>query len=132
MQESALRNDTRRRTVVLVRIADRVRAEPDLAAVEVEARSVDEADIGIRIVELVARTVDPEIVVVHEPFRVGQDHDADGKRAETELARGAHDDFASPTDGTTTMTDAELRGDDEDVRVALSLSQLTEELLCVL
>ncbi|MBI2627717.1 hypothetical protein HYW72_02170 [Candidatus Nomurabacteria bacterium] len=47
-----LRNDTRRRTVVLVRIVDRVRVELDLAVVEVEVRSVVEVDTGIRILSL--------------------------------------------------------------------------------
>ncbi len=45
-----LRNDTGGRTVVLVRIVNRVRVELDLAVVEVEVRTVVEADTGIRII----------------------------------------------------------------------------------
>ena len=44
-----LRGETRGGTVVLVRIVDVVRVELDLVVVEVEVRSVTEADIGIRI-----------------------------------------------------------------------------------
>ena len=44
-----LRNERRRRTVVLVGIVEPVRVELDLAVVEVEVRGVIEADISIRI-----------------------------------------------------------------------------------
>jgi len=44
-----LRNERRRRTVVVVRIVEPVRVELDLAVVEVEVRGVIEANIGIRI-----------------------------------------------------------------------------------
>ena len=44
-----LRNEHRRRTVVLVGIVEPVRVELDLAVVEVEVRGVIEADISIRI-----------------------------------------------------------------------------------
>ena len=48
-----LRGETRRGTVVLVRIVDVVRVELDLVIVEVEVRSVIEANIGIRIIVFV-------------------------------------------------------------------------------
>lgn len=44
-----LRNERRRRTVVVVGIVEPVRVELDLAVVEVEVRGVIEAIIGIRI-----------------------------------------------------------------------------------
>ena len=43
-----LRNETRRRTVVVVGIVNVVRVELDLAVVEVEVRSVIKANIGVR------------------------------------------------------------------------------------
>lgn len=46
--EERLRTEPRGGTVVLVRIADPVRVELNLAVVEVEVRSVVEANIGIR------------------------------------------------------------------------------------
>ncbi len=55
---------------------------------------------------------------------MGQDHDADGERAEAELACG--EDLASAADGTPAMTDAELRRNDEDVVVLLLVAEFLE------
>ena len=52
MIQEALRDEGRRRAIVLVRVADMLRVELDLAVVVVEVRSVVEADIGIRILPL--------------------------------------------------------------------------------
>ena len=86
-----------------------------------------EANIGIRIVELVTRAVDPEIVIVLEPFRMRQEHDPDGERTKGELARG--EDLACPANRATAMLDAELRRNDQDVRVALGIREFLPELL---
>ncbi len=56
---------------------------------------------------------------------MGQDHDAAGERAEAELV-GGEENLASATDGTSTMTDAELRRNDEDVVVFLLVAELLE------
>ena len=124
---SALRTETRRRPVVVVRIVDEVRVELDLAVVEAEVRSVVETNIGIRIVELVTRAVNPEVVEVHEPFRMGQDHDSDSERTEAELVDG--EDLACPANRAATMLDAELRRNYQDVRVALGIREFRPELL---
>lgn len=124
---SALRNESRSGTVVAVRIVEPVRAELDPADVEAEDRGAIEANNGIRIVELVTRAVDPKIIVVHEPFRMGQDHDANGERAEAELVD--QKDFTSTTHRATAVPDAELSRNDEDVRTALRLREICPELL---
>ena len=54
--------------------------------------------------ELVTGTVDPQIVVVLEPVLVGEQHDADGERAEAEL--GLPHDLACPANRATAMADA--------------------------
>ncbi|HKZ35069.1 MAG TPA: hypothetical protein VJ179_04350, partial [Patescibacteria group bacterium] len=84
-QGSVLRNERRRGTVVVVRMAEPARVELDPAVVEVEVRGVIEANIGTRIIELVTRTVDPEIVHVLEAFRVSQDHDPDRESTKADL-----------------------------------------------
>lgn len=55
---------------------------------------------------------------------MGQDHDADGERSETKLARG--EDLMSATDRTSTMTDAELCRNNEDVVISLLIVELME------
>ena len=100
-------------------------AEPDPAADEEEAGSAREPAIAIW-TPFVSRTVNPEIVVIHEPFRVGQDHDTDDERSESELIRG--EDLTSPTNGTTAMTQTKLGGDDQDVWVALGFRDLLHHL----
>jgi hypothetical protein len=47
--DQILREKTGHRTVVLVRVSDRVRVELDLAVVEVEVQSAAEATVRIRI-----------------------------------------------------------------------------------
>ncbi len=63
---------------------------------------------------------------MHEPFRMGQDHDADGECAEAELV-DLHD-FACPANRTTTMPQTELSGNDEDVLVLLLVAERLEDL----
>ncbi len=123
-QGSVLRNESRRGTAVAAGIAEPVRAELDPAVAEVEARGEIEADIGIRIIKLVTRAVDPEVVIVHEPFLVGQDHDADGECAESELV--GREDLTSTADRTSPMADAELGGHHEDVVILLLVAELLE------
>lgn len=108
-----LREEGRSGTAAAARIAEPARAELDLAVEEEEEWGVIEADIGIRIVELVTGAVHVEVIVVGEPFGVRQQHDADGERSETELV--GRENLASPTDRLAAMAHAELRGDDQDV-----------------
>lgn len=110
---SVLRNERRRRTVDAVGMAEPVRAELDLAVVEEEVRGVNEAIIGNRIVELVARAIHVQLLPTDKPIGVGQNDGADSERAETELVRV--EALACPTDRTTTVTYAELTCHDEDV-----------------
>lgn len=121
-----LRQEAGSRAKVLVGIGDIAGVEHDLAFVEEEVRSVREIAIGIRR-ELVSGTIDPEIVVVLETFRMCQEHNPDREGAKTELA-GVHH-FARPTDRTARMTLAELDGNNQDVRTALRFGELAEELL---
>lgn len=79
---SLLRNEGRHRPIVAVGVVVPARAKPDPAAVEAEDRGAIEAIIGTRSV-FVTSAVDPEIVIVLEPFRMRQEHDADGKSPET-------------------------------------------------
>jgi hypothetical protein len=123
-QGSVLRNESRRGTVVVEGKVEPERAELDLAVAEAQARGEIEANIGIRIVELVASAIDPEIVHVLQTIDVCQDHDADRERAEAGLAR--QEDLTSTTDGTSTMTDAELGSYHEDVVILLLVAELLE------
>lgn len=108
-------------------VAVPVRGELDLAVDEEEDRGENEASIGNRIVELVARTVDPEIVVVRQTLGMRQDHDPDGEGTETALVRLY--DLACPANRATTMTQTELGGDHEDVVILLFVAKLLEHRL---
>ena len=110
---------------MVVGTAEPVRVEPDLAVDEDEVRREVEANNRARIVVLIACAVDPEIVVVREPLRMGQQHDADGERAETELTLVDHD-LACPANRATAMLDTELGGDHEDVGMTLLLRDLPQ------
>lgn len=121
--QRSLRREPRRRAIVVIGTRHIAGAELHLAAIEVEEGSARELAVGTRS-EFIARAVDQQIVVVHEPFRVGQDHDADGERAETELV--AEQDFAHATDGATAVTQTELGRNDEDVVVLLLECELLE------
>jgi len=123
-QGSVLRNEGRRGTAIFVGIVEPERVEQNPAAAEAEGRGVIEADIAIRIVELIASTVDPEIVVMLEAFRVRQDHDPDSESTEAELVD--REDLTSPADRTSPMTDAELGSHHEDVVVLLLVAELLE------
>ncbi len=121
---SGLRNEGRHRPKVTAGVVETVRAEPDLAAAEAEDRGENEASIGTRIVELVARTVDPEIVVVRQTLGMRQDHDPDGEGTETALV-GLHD-LACSANRAPAMTQTELGGDHENVVILLLACELLE------
>lgn len=104
-------------------IADPADAEPDLTVVEAEDRGVREVAISVRSV-FVASAVDPEIVIVLEPFRMRQEHDPDGESPETRLVASKH--LACTANRATTMVDAELGGNDEDVVILLLVAELLE------
>ncbi|RJQ35549.1 hypothetical protein C4566_00560 [Candidatus Parcubacteria bacterium] len=97
-------------------MADPAGEERDLVAVEAEERRATPLAIGSRI-ELVARTVDPEIVVMLETLGVGEQHNGDLVGTETELVGG--EDLASPADGTSTVTETELSRNEQDVVLRL-------------
>ena len=120
-----LRSEAGSRATVAVGIADTAHAELDLGAAEAEERGVLEPTTAIT-GKLAASAVDPEIVVVLEPLRVGQEHDPDAEGIEAELV-GSHD-FDGPTNGTTGVTLAELAGDNEDIAVFLLFGQCLEHL----
>ena len=101
------------------RTVDIVRAELEPVAEEAEARSAVERRVPT-IGKLVARSVDPEIVVILEAFRVRQEHDPDAESIEAELAGRHH--FARTADGTSGVQLAELAGNDKDVVVLLLLA----------
>ena len=54
-RKERLRDEARSRTIVVVRIANMVRVELDLAVIEVEVRRVVEADIRVRLLPLSVR-----------------------------------------------------------------------------
>ncbi len=124
-----LPEERRRGTAVLVGKVELARVELDPAAVEAEERREDEASVAIRIVEIVSSAVQPQIVEVLETLRMGQEHAADSERSEPEFDARVDHHHAGPADGTTAVTDAELGGNDQDVRIALSGRELREELL---
>ena|GEM_PF-6474911 len=103
------------------RIRHDARAELDLVVVEVGCPV--EANIRDRIIELIASTVDPKVVKMLETFGMGQQQDANRKRAETELVV-LEEDLASPTDGASPMKKTELDRDDQDIRITLLLDHL--------
>ncbi len=124
MFEELLREKARRRAIERIRIADEARAELDLAVAESEAGRLREAAVPVRSSILVARTVDPEIVVVLQPFGMRENHAPDLECSETELV--ARKDFTSSTDAATPMTKTELSGNDQDVVTLLSFAQRFE------
>lgn len=109
---SLLREETGRGATAPEGIVQIARVEPDLTIAEVEVRHLGELHVGIRST-LIARAVHPEIVRVDESFGMREEDDSDLIRTETELID--HEDFTSTTDGTATVTHAELRGNHEDI-----------------
>lgn len=97
--------------------------ELDPAAVEEEDRGAREVATSARSV-FVASTIDPEIVIVLEPFWMRQEHDTDGERAEAELV--GDENLARTANRATTMANAELGGYDEDVVILLLVTELLE------
>jgi len=110
---------------VVVRTVDTVRVEPEPVDAEVEVRSAVERRAPTT-GKLVAGSVDPEIVVTLEAFRVRQEHDPEAEGVEAKLAGRHH--FAATADGTSGVQLAELAGDDENVVVLLLLAECLEHL----
>ncbi len=108
-----------------VGIGHEKRVEPHLAAVEDEVRRATEATARVGVVELVARAVDPQVLVGLQATRVRQEHAAHGERSEAELPAGEHD--AHPADGPPAVTHAQLGRHDQDV-ARLALRQPLEHL----
>ena len=105
--------------------AEPARAELDLASAEVEVRRALEPTITlVRI--FVSGTVDPEVVVVFEAFRVSEEQAGDGERTKTDFAN-VHD-LTGATDGTSTVFDTELAGDRENVIAFLIFAEFVEGL----
>lgn len=123
VQELELPEETRRGAKVRIRVRHTARAEPEPTVAEEEVRRVQELAIGVKRV-LVARAVDPQIVVVYQPLRMRQQHDANLERAETELITLKH--RPCPTDRLAPMFDAELRINYEDVMPLLLRSERLE------
>lgn len=59
-----------------------------------------------------------------EPFRMRQEHDPDGESSETRFVGSEH--LACTANRATTMVDAELGGNDEDVVILLLVAELLE------
>ena len=109
-QGSGLRNEGRHRPTVAVGAAGPARDELDQAVVEAEERGASKANVGTRIVELIARAIHVQLIPTDEPIGVGQNDGTDG---ETELV--GIEALACPTDRTATMPHAELTDHDEDI-----------------
>lgn len=117
------RGPTRRRAIEVVGKGRPVRVEPQPVVAEAEARSTIKRSAGVlRVMELITCTVDPEIVVVLETVRMGEQHDADGKRAEAKLI--ALHDFACPANRAAAMPQTELRRNEKDVETLLRFADL--------
>src|SRR3989338_8536177 len=125
LKDRLLRDEGRSGTVVLVGVVEPAGIELDLAAVEVKERHEREVAIGVR-TELVTSAVDVELFPLNLAFGVGQQHDADCERSETELV--GHEDLASPTNRTALVTETELTRNDEDVVTLLLVAELLEHL----
>lgn len=126
LKDRLLREEGRRGTAAVAGRAEPAGEEPHPVAAEVEERRAREVAIGLRSV-LVTGAVDVEIVVVHQPLGMREQHDADGERPETELV-DLHD-LACPAHRTALVTETELGRNDEDVEVLLLVAELLEHLL---
>ena len=126
LKDRLLREEGRRGTVVVVGIDEPVGAELHPVDAEAEERRVREVAIGLRSI-LVTGAVDVEIVVVHQPLRMSEQHDADGERTETVLV-DLHD-LACPANRATAMPQTELSRNDEDVVILLLVAERLEHLL---
>ncbi len=93
-QESLLRKEQGSRTIAPARLVDPERFEPDPSVAEAEDRGAAETTAGNRIIILVTSAVDPEIIIVLEPLRVGQQHNANLVGPEATLF--SLEDLASP------------------------------------
>ena len=118
-ERGSLRNGPPRcRAAVGVGKARPRRAEPQPAVVEAEVRSAIERRIGVlRVMELVASAVDPEIVHGLEAVHVREQHDADGERAKAEL--GLPHDLACSANRAAAMANAKLSRNNEKAALLL-------------
>ncbi|OGZ26924.1 MAG: hypothetical protein A2365_02200 [Candidatus Nealsonbacteria bacterium RIFOXYB1_FULL_40_15] len=107
-------------------MAGKEAVELDPAIIEAEVRGAVKGTI-LNAIVLGAGTVDPEIVVVGEPFQVCEEHAGDGERIVPELH--ARHDFQCPTDGTAAVTEAKLVENHEDVVPFLLLAEHLQGLL---
>ncbi len=124
-KHNLLRDKPRRRTAVPVGNADIVAAEPDPATAEAEDRGAAERTISNGIV-LVPGTIDPQIVVVLEAFRMRQNHAGNCESSESELL-SVHN-LAGAADRASPVLDAELARNHEDVVAFLLLPELGPDL----
>lgn len=122
-----LREEQRARPIAVVGNVEIPVAELEEAAVEVEAERAREDAITIWR-PVIARKVDPQVIHVLETVGVGEEHGSRTERPETDFISCVFHDDTRTADGTSTMTNAELGGDDEDVRIALGLREVVPEL----
>ena len=126
-QGSLLREEAIHRRAEPTDNVDIVRAEPRPVVAEAEEERPVENTIGPRS-EFVTRQVNPEVVKVLQPDRIGQQHGAAILRAQAEFAGG--DFLPGPTDRrndvrsvSLRIPDAEVRPDDQDVGIGLALHE---------
>ncbi len=92
---SGLRDEPRDRAIAVAGVVVQVRAESDRAVDENEERGEGEAISGTRIIELIARAIEPQIDEVLEPLRIRKEHCADILSPFAELALHVHDGLAA-------------------------------------
>lgn len=109
--------EARGRPIVLARIVDAVRVEPELAAVEEPDRGAVGNGTGLRS-EVVAGAVCVELLPAHEALGVGGGHRTDLEATETELVGPEH--LTAPARRPSPVAETELRGDDHDRRLLLA------------
>ncbi len=109
----------------LVRIADPVGAELDLADAEDHVRGLVSPTIG-RGREVVAGQILVELLPADEPFGVGQRDGQPFERAGAELV--ADETLACPQDRLASVQHADLRGQADEVRLALRLPEAVKHL----
>src|SRR3989344_5801593 len=106
----SLRTDPRSGAAAAARNADRESSEPEPAAAEAEERGERELALATRL-ELIARAVDIQIVIVLQTFRMREKHYSHFECAEAKAL--AADDDACPANRTAAMDNAELCRDDQ-------------------
>ncbi|TSC94632.1 MAG: hypothetical protein CEN87_353 [Parcubacteria group bacterium Licking1014_1] len=111
-----LRSEARGRAIGAVSARNIARVEPDPAVAEEEARSPAKPTIAI-IGKLFAAAIHVQFFPTDEPFGMNQNDRSDCDAGEAVLV--GHEDFAATADRTSSVSLAELRGDDEDVALLL-------------